>query len=79
MLKLSYIQATIFHLYGILIFVFPRIFVQDFNRQMDEKYIYIMLVTTRKSINTNRNTEGITVGKKIKTKQKKMMCHFLPT
>jgi hypothetical protein len=47
MLKLSYIQATIFHLYGILIFVFPRIFVQDFSRQMDEYiyiYIYIMLV-----------------------------------
>ena len=36
--------------------------------------------TTRKSINTNGNTEGITVGKKIKTKQKKMTtCHFLPT
>ena len=42
MLKLSYIQATIFHLYGILIFVFPRIFVQDFSRQMDE-YIYIYI------------------------------------
>jgi hypothetical protein len=27
--------------------------------------------TTRKLINTNGNTEGITVGKKIKTKQKK--------
>jgi hypothetical protein len=27
--------------------------------------------TTRKLINTNGNTEGITVGKKIKTKKKK--------
>jgi len=43
---------------------------------MDEKYIYIMLVTTRKSINTNRNTEGITVRKKIKTKQKKNDVSF---
>jgi hypothetical protein len=33
--------------------------------------------TTRKLINTNGNTEGITVGKKIKQSKKKMMtCHF---
>ena len=32
---------------------------------------------SKKSINTNKNTEGITVGKKIKTKQKKnLTCHF---
>jgi hypothetical protein len=36
--------------------------------------------TTRKLINTNGNTEGITVGKKIKTKQKKNDdVSFLPT
>jgi hypothetical protein len=40
----------------------------------------VSIYTTRKSINTNGNTEGITVGKKIKTKQKKMMtCQDLPT
>ena len=36
--------------------------------------------TTRKLINTNGNTEGITVGKKIKKKQKKNNdVSFLPT
>jgi hypothetical protein len=36
--------------------------------------------TTRKLINTNGNTEGITVEKKIKTKQKKNDdVSFLPT
>jgi hypothetical protein len=35
--------------------------------------------TTRKSINTNGNTEGITVGKKIKIKQKNDDMSFLPT
>ena len=38
------------------------------------------MYTTRKLINTNGNTEGITVGKKIKTKQKKNDdVSFLPT
>jgi hypothetical protein len=56
------------------------------------KYLYIVYIipnlcsfitsinTTRKLINTNGNTEGITVGKKIKTKQKKNDdVSFLPT
>jgi hypothetical protein len=38
------------------------------------------IFTTRKLINTNGNTEGITVGKKNKTKQKKNDdVSFLPT
>ena len=37
-------------------------------------------ITTRKLINTNGNTEGITVGKNFKTKQKKNDdVSFLPT
>ena len=45
--------------------------------RMKSKKQLLQKNTTRKLINTNGNTEGITVGKKIKTKQKKMMtCHF---
>ena len=39
-----------------------------------------MYFTTKKSINTNKNTEGITVGKKLKqSKKKKFDVSFLPT
>jgi hypothetical protein len=39
--------------------------------RMKSKKQLLQKNTTRKLINTNGNTEGITVGKKIKTKQKK--------
>jgi hypothetical protein len=35
--------------------------------------------TTRKLINTNGNTEGITVGKKLKQRKKNDDMSFLPT
>ena len=49
------------------------------NSNLDMLYADIKLYTTRKSINTNGNTEGITVGKKIKQSKKNDDVSFLST